>query len=47
MTDLTKIDTPTPQEKQDKAKEKEKEEIKQITEWVDQIKNENTREKAL
>ena len=47
MTDLTKIDTPTPQEKQDKAKEKENEEIKQITEWVDQIKNENTREKAL
>jgi len=42
-----KLDTPKPQEKQEKSKEKEKEEIKQITEWVDQIKDENNREKAL
>jgi CCR4-NOT transcription complex subunit 9 len=42
-----KLDAPKPQEKQEKSKEKEKEEIKQITEWVDQIKDENNREKAL
>jgi CCR4-NOT transcription complex subunit 9 len=42
-----KLETPKTQEKQEKNKEKEKEEIKQITEWVDQIKDENTREKAL
>ena len=47
MTDPMKLDTPKPQEKQEKSKEKEKEEIKQITEWVDQIKDENNREKAL
>ena len=47
MTDPLKLDTPKPQEKQEKSKEKEKEEIKQITEWVDQIKDENNREKAL
>ena len=47
MTDQMKLDTPKPQEKQEKSKEKEKEEIKQITEWVDQIKDENNREKAL
>jgi len=42
-----KLDATKPQEKQEKSKEKEKEEIKQITEWVDQIKDENNREKAL
>ena len=42
-----KLEIPKTQEKQEKNKEKEKEEIKQITEWVDQIKDENTREKAL
>jgi CCR4-NOT transcription complex subunit 9 len=42
-----KLDAPKPQEKQEKSKEKEKDEIKQITEWVDQIKDENNREKAL
>ena len=49
MTDQMKIETPKPQqEKQEKSKEKEKEEeMKQIIEWVDQIKDENTREKAL
>ncbi len=47
MTDPMKLDAPKPQEKQEKSKEKEKEEIKQITEWVDQIKDENNREKAL
>ena len=47
MSDPMKLDTPKPQEKQEKSKEKEKEEIKQITEWVDQIKDENNREKAL
>ena len=47
MTDPMKLDTPKTQEKQEKSKEKEKEEIKQITEWVDQIKDENNREKAL
>ena len=47
MTDPMKLDTQKPQEKQEKSKEKEKEEIKQITEWVDQIKDENYREKAL
>ena len=47
MTDPMKLDTPKPQEKQEKSIEKEKEEIKQITEWVDQIKDENNREKAL
>ena len=37
-----------PHEKDEKAIEKEKEEeMKQIIEWVDQIKDENTREKAL
>ena len=40
-----KLEIPKTQEKQEKNKEKE--EIKQITEWVDQIKDENTREKAL
>ena len=47
MSDQMKLDAPKPQEKQEKSKEKEKEEIKQITEWVDQIKDENNREKAL
>ena len=47
MSDPMKLDAPKPQEKQEKSKEKEKEEIKQITEWVDQIKDENNREKAL
>ena len=47
MADPMKLETPKTQEKQEKNKEKEKEEIKQITEWVDQIKDENTREKAL
>ena len=47
MTDPMKLDTQKPQEKTEKSKEKEKEEIKQITEWVDQIKDENNREKAL
>jgi len=49
MTDQMKIETPkSQQEKQEKSKEKEKEEeMKQIIEWVDQIKDENTREKAL
>ena len=47
MTDPMKLDAQKPQEKQEKSKEKEKEEIKQITEWVDQIKDENNREKAL
>ena len=47
MTD-PKLETPKPQEKPEKNKDKEKEEeIKQIIEWVDQIKDENTREKAL
>ena len=49
MSDPMKIDTPKPQhEKDEKTIEKEKEEeMKQIIEWVDQIKDENTREKAL
>ena len=47
MTDQMKLDAQKPQEKTEKSKEKEKEEIKQITEWVDQIKDENNREKAL
>ena len=47
MTDPMKLDAQKPQEKTEKSKEKEKEEIKQITEWVDQIKDENNREKAL
>ena len=48
MTDPMKLETPKPQEKPEKNKDKEKEEeIKQIIEWVDQIKDENTREKAL
>lgn len=47
MSDPMKLDASKPQEKQEKSKEKEKEEIKQITEWVDQIKDENNREKAL
>jgi len=49
MSDPIKIDTPKPQhEKDEKTIEKEKEEeMKQIIEWVDQIKDENTREKAL
>jgi CCR4-NOT transcription complex subunit 9 len=47
MSDPMKLDDPKPQEKQEKSKEKEKEEIKQITEWVDQIKDENNRERAL
>ena len=47
MSDPMKLDAPKTQEKQEKSKEKEKEEIKQITEWVDQIKDENNREKAL
>ena len=47
MSDPMKLEAPKPQEKQEKSKEKEKEEIKQITEWVDQIKDENNREKAL
>ena len=47
MTDPMKLEISKTQEKQEKNKEKEKEEIKQITEWVDQIKDENTREKAL
>ena len=49
MSDPMKIDTQKPQhEKDEKTIEKEKEEeMKQIIEWVDQIKDENTREKAL
>ena len=49
MSDPMKIETPKPQhEKDEKTIEKEKEEeMKQIIEWVDQIKDENTREKAL
>ena len=49
MSDPMKTDTPKPpHEKDEKAIEKEKEEeMKQIIEWVDQIKDENTREKAL
>ena len=49
MSDPMKTDTPKPpHEKDEKAIEKEKEEeMKQINEWVDQIKDENTREKAL
>ena len=47
MSEPIKLEAPKPQEKQAKSKDKEKEEIKQITEWVDQIKDENNREKAL
>ena len=49
MSDPMKTDTQKPpHEKDEKAIEKEKEEeMKQIIEWVDQIKDENTREKAL
>ena len=49
MSDPMKTDTQKhPHEKDEKAIEKEKEEErKQIIEWVDQIKDENTREKAL
>ena len=47
MADPMKLETPKTQEKQEKNKEKEKEEIKQINGWVDQIKDENTREKTL
>ena len=48
MADTMKLETPKGQEKVEKTKEKEKEEeIKQIIEWVDQIKDENTRENAL
>ena len=42
-----KLEIPKTKEKQEKNKEKEKEKIKQITELVDQIKDEKTREKAL
>ena len=43
-----KIETQKPQAKQEKTDDKDKEEeIKQIIEWVDQIKDENLREKAL
>ena len=48
MADQPTVDKPKPPEIPEKSKEQEKdEEIKQIIEWVDQIKNENTREKAL
>ena len=48
MTDQMKIETQKPQAKQEKTDDKDKEEeIKQIIEWVDQIKDENLREKAL
>ena len=49
MSEPMKTDTQKPpHEKDEKAIEKEKEEeMKQIIEWVDQIKDENTREKAL
>ena len=48
MTDQMKIETQKPQAKQEKTDDKDKEEeIKQIVEWVDQIKDENLREKAL
>lgn len=48
MSDQMKLDTPKPQAKPEKPEEKDKEEeIKQIIEWVDQIKDENLREKAL
>ena len=42
MADPMKLEIPKTQEKQEKNKEKE--EIKQITEWVDQIKNYLTKE---
>ena len=48
MSDQMKLDTPKPQAKPEKPEDKDKEEeIKQIIEWVDQIKDENLREKAL
>ena len=48
MTDQMKIETQKPQAKQEKTDDKDKEEeIKQIIEWADQIKDENLREKAL
>ena len=50
MSDQNKLEIPTPQEKQETAKDKElakEEEIKQIILWVEQIKDESTREKAL
>ena len=48
MTDQMKIETQKPQAKQEKTDDNDKEEeIKQIIEWVDQIKDENLREKAL
>ena len=48
MADQMKIETQKPQAKQEKTDDKDKEEeIKQIIEWVDQIKDENLREKAL
>ena len=42
MADPMKLEIPKTQEKQEKNKEKE--EIKQINEWVDQIKNYLTKE---
>ena len=50
MSEQNKLEIPTPQEKQETAKDKElakEEEIKQIILWVEQIKDESTREKAL
>ena len=47
MVDPMKLEILKTQEKQEKNKEKEKKEIKQITESEDQIKDENTCEKAL
>ena len=49
MSEQNKIDI-LPKENQETAKDKEKEkeeEIKQIIKWVEQIKDESTREKAL
>ena len=50
MSEQNKLEISTPQEKQETAKDKElakEEEIKQIILWVEQIKDESTREKAL
>ena len=50
MSDQKNIEIPSTQEKPDQTQEKEnekEEEMKQIIEWVDQIKDESTREKAL